>query len=140
MGGDGGQPLACLTRRFPRRMSAGSATHQELGLTQGAAAIRRPAVKPGDSGLAARLADAVEGEVLFDAFTRGRYSTDASLYQVEPLGVVRPKRSADIDAALGITRQEGVPVPARGGGTSQAAQTLHAAPPLATPTHLKRLL
>src|SRR3546814_17015848 len=107
MGGDGGQPLACLTRRFPRRMSAGSATHQELGLTQGAAAIRRPAVKHGDSGLAARLADAVEGEVLFDAFTRGRYRTDASIYHVEPLGVVRPHRTADTKTALGIARAGG---------------------------------
>jgi len=46
-------------------------------------------VKPGaaDSSLAARLRKEIEGEVMFDAASRGRYSTDASIYQVEPLGV-----------------------------------------------------
>ncbi len=45
----------------------------------------------GDSALAARLRREIEGEVLFDAFSRGRYSTDASIYQIEPIGVVVPK-------------------------------------------------
>jgi len=50
-------------------------------------------VKPGaaDSSLAARLRKEIEGEVMFDAASRGRYSTDASIYQVEPLGVVVPR-------------------------------------------------
>ena len=56
--------------------------------------------QPGDPELAARLKRAIEGEVLFDAFSRGRYSTDASIYQVEPIGVVRPKSAADVEAAL----------------------------------------
>ena len=45
----------------------------------------------GDSALAARLRREIEGEVLFDRFTRGRYSTDASIYQIEPIGVVVPR-------------------------------------------------
>jgi FAD/FMN-containing dehydrogenase/Fe-S oxidoreductase len=74
--------------------------------------------------LAARLARALEGEVRFDAASRGRYSTDASIYQIVPRGVVLPKSIADVEAALAIARDEGVPVTARGGGTSQAGQTV----------------
>ncbi len=54
----------------------------------------------GDSALAARLRREIEGEVLFDAFTRGRYSTDASIYQIEPIGVVVPKTEADVVTVL----------------------------------------
>jgi FAD/FMN-containing dehydrogenase len=74
--------------------------------------------------LAARLARAIEGEVRFGAFDRARYSTDASIYQIEPVGVVIPKTDADVQAALGIAREAGVSVVARGGGTSQAGQTI----------------
>ena len=60
----------------------------------------------------------------FDAFTRGRYATDASIYQIEPLGVVVPKSRADAAAAIAIAREEGVPVLPRGAGTSQCGQTV----------------
>src|SRR5580704_7429075 len=73
--------------------------------------------------LEARLRRELRGEVLFDRFTRGRYSTDASIYQIEPLGVAVPKDKADVIAALAIAREEGVPVLPRGGGTSQCGQT-----------------
>src|SRR5712671_5581121 len=76
------------------------------------------------SGLEARLKRELRGEVLFDAFTRGRYSTDASIYQIEPLGVVVPRDREDVAAALTIAREEGVPVLPRGGGTSQCGQTV----------------
>ena len=46
--------------------------------------------RAGDAGLAARLRREIDGEVLFDAASRGRYATDASIYQIEPLGVVVP--------------------------------------------------
>ena len=82
------------------------------------------AARPGDAHLEGRLKRALKGEVLFDRFTRGRYSTDASIYQIEPLGVVVPRDGADIEAALGIAREEGVPVLPRGGGTSQCGQTV----------------
>ena len=81
-------------------------------------------VEPGDPGLAARLERELAGDVLFEKFDRGRYSTDASIYQVEPIGVVCPKSEDDLDAALAIAREAGVSVLARGGGTSQAGQTV----------------
>src|SRR3982074_158495 len=77
---------------------------------------------PGSPRLEARLRRELHGEVLFDPFSRGRYSTDASIYQIEPLGVVVPKDRADVAAALAIAR--GVPVLPRGGGTSQCGQTV----------------
>ncbi len=86
--------------------------------------LARPARSAGDSALATRLAKAVEGEVLFDAFSRGRYSTDASIYQIEPIGVVVAKSEADIRAAIEIAAAEGVPVLPRGAGTSQCGQTV----------------
>jgi FAD/FMN-containing dehydrogenase/Fe-S oxidoreductase len=79
---------------------------------------------PGDPTLAARLRREIQGEVLFGAFDRGRYSTDASFYQIEPQGVVVPKTDADVQAALAIAREFAVPVVARGGGTSQSGQTI----------------
>ncbi len=71
-----------------------------------------------------RLKNNVEGEVLFDRFSRGRYSTDASIYQIEPLGVVIPKTGADLQAAISLAAEEGIAILPRGGGTSQAGQTV----------------
>src|SRR5690242_755426 len=85
---------------------------------------RANSVQPGDGALATRLRHNLRGEVLFDAFSRGRYSTDASIYQIEPLGVVVPRDKDDVAAALAIAREEGVPVLPRGGGTSQCGQTV----------------
>src|SRR6187200_1273500 len=79
---------------------------------------------PGLSRLEARLRRELRGEVMFDRFSRGRYSTDASIYQIEPLGVAVPKDKQDVAAALAIAREEGVPVLPRGGGTSQCGQTV----------------
>lgn len=81
-------------------------------------------IAPGDPTLERALARAVEGEVRFDALTRGIYSTDASHYQIEPLGVVSPRSVADVQAVLEIARDYGVPVLPRGGGTSQCGQTI----------------
>lgn len=78
----------------------------------------------GDSALAARLGREIEGEVRFDAFTRGRYATDASIYQIEPIGVVVPKTEADIARIVQICAAAGVPVLPRGAGTSQCGQTV----------------
>ena len=57
-------------------------------------------VTPGDARLGARLTEVVEGDVRFDPFTRGIYATDASHYQIEPLGVVFPKSISDVEAVL----------------------------------------
>ena len=101
-------------------------------------------VNPIDAGvdhrLAKRLADAIEGEVLFDRFSRGRYSTDASIYQIEPIGVVVPKSDADVEAAAEIAREAGVPVLPRGGGTSQSGQTVGRALVIDYTKHLKRII
>ncbi len=94
----------------------------------------------GDSALAARLARELDGEVLFDAFSRGRYSTDASIYQIEPIGVVVPKTADDIVAAIGIATDEGIPVLPRGGGTSQIGQTVGCALVVDTTKYLQRVL
>ena len=69
---------------------------------------------PPNHRVAERLRAEIEGEVLFDAASRGRYSTDASFYQIEPVGVVVPKRMDDVAAALTIAREEGVAVLPRG--------------------------
>jgi len=83
-------------------------------------------IKPGaaDSSLAARLRKEIEGEVMFDAASRGRYSTDASIYQVEPLGVVVPRTEEAARTALAIVLEAGMPVLPRGAGTSQCGQAV----------------
>ncbi len=81
----------------------------------------------GDVRLAQRLRRETAGEVLFSRGDRGRYATDASIYQVEPIGVLVPKTAGDVEAGLAIAREHGVPVLARGGGTSQCGQTVNRA-------------
>ncbi len=71
------------------------------------------------------LRNRVEGDVMFDSFSRGRYATDASIYQMLPLGVMSPKSEDDIRAAIDIAREHSVPLLARGGGTSQCGQTVN---------------
>ena len=90
--------------------------------------------------LAERLRKTLQGEVLFDRFSRGRYSTDASHYQIEPLGVIVPKTIDDVRAAMAIAREEGVPLLPRGGGTSQSGQTVGRALVMDFSKHLNRLV
>jgi len=102
-----------------------------------------PRLRPtplGDPRLAQRLRREVEGEVLFSRADRGRYATDASIYQVEPVGVVVPRTTADVAAALSIAREHGVPVLPRGGGTSQCGQTVNRALVIDCTKHLRRVL
>jgi FAD/FMN-containing dehydrogenase len=68
-----------------------------------------------------RLRVDVAGELLFDDFSRGRYATDASMYQMLPLGVVVPSNLDDVRCAIDNARDAGVPLLARGGGTSTVA-------------------
>ena len=75
-------------------------------------------------GLERRLKSQLSGEVHFDRFTRGRYATDASHYQITPVGVAIPRTIEEAERAIDISRAEGVTVLARGGGTSQAGQTV----------------
>ncbi|MFL5415055.1 MAG: FAD-binding and (Fe-S)-binding domain-containing protein [Myxococcales bacterium] len=94
----------------------------------------------GDPALASRLRKVLRGDVLFDAFDRGRYSTDASIYQIEPIGVALPKSAEDIEAAIAVAREEGFPVIARGGGSSQNGQTLGEALVMDTSRYLNQVL
>jgi FAD/FMN-containing dehydrogenase/Fe-S oxidoreductase len=74
--------------------------------------------------LVEELGRLVEGEVRFDKMTRLLYSTDASIYQIEPIGVVIPKTAEDVIAVVETANRHGVPVLPRGGGTSLAGQTV----------------
>ena len=76
-------------------------------------------------GLERRLKAHLLGEVNFDAFTRGRYATDASHYQIMPVGVVAPRSMKEAEHALALAREEGVSVLPRGAGTSQSGQTVN---------------
>ncbi|MEP7275166.1 MAG: FAD-binding and (Fe-S)-binding domain-containing protein, partial [Betaproteobacteria bacterium] len=77
--------------------------------------------------LAQRLRSAVAGDVMFDAASRGRYSTDASIYQVEPVGVVVPRTHDDVRAVVELCRDANVAILPRGAGSSQCGQTVGAA-------------
>jgi len=79
-----------------------------------------------DPSLAARLGSELEGEVLFDSFSRGLYSTDASIYQIAPLGVIVPKTTSDVFRTLEIAHETGLSVTPRGSGTSQSGQAIGA--------------
>ena len=91
------------------------------------------------SRLAQRLRRVLKGEVLFDAASRGRYSTDASIYQVEPVGVVVPADELDVVAAIELARESKVPVLPRGGGTSQCGQTVGEALVIDDSKHLRKI-
>ncbi|WP_420349068.1 FAD-binding and (Fe-S)-binding domain-containing protein [Pelagibius sp.] len=90
--------------------------------------------------LARRLNAAVEGDAFGDPFSRGRYATDASIYQVMPRAVVVPRTMADVDATLAIAREEGLAVLPRGGGTSQCGQTVNDAVVIDFTKHLNKVL
>lgn len=90
--------------------------------------------------LARRLRADTQGEVLFDDGSRGRYATDASIYQITPVGAFVPTNERDIATAIDIARDLKVPVLARGGGTSQCGQTTGAALVIDNSKHFRRVL
>jgi FAD/FMN-containing dehydrogenase/Fe-S oxidoreductase len=87
-----------------------------------------------------RLAREITGEVLFDPFSRGRYATDASFYQIMPAGVVVPRSIDEALRTLAICRDEGRIVTPRGGGTSQCGQTVNHGVVIDLSRHLNRLI
>ena len=99
-----------------------------------------PASRIGDSRLAERLRRETEGDVLWTAADRGRYATDASIYQVEPIGVLVPRSIADVEAAMALCREEGIPLLPRGGGTSQCGQTVNRALVVDCTKYLRRVI
>src|ERR1700742_521386 len=92
------------------------------------------------SPLQARLSREISGEVLFDRFSRGRYATDASFYQIMPAGVVIPKTIDEALRALAICRDQGRIVTPRGGGTSQFGQTVNDVIVIDFSKHLNRIV
>jgi len=92
------------------------------------------------NSLAARLAKEVDGEVLFDTASRGRYSTDASIYQVQPIGIVVPRSEDAARAAIAIAAEQGVPILPRGAGSSQCGQAVGDALLIDHTKHLNRIL
>ena len=90
--------------------------------------------------LAARLAAETQGEVLFSGADRGRYATDASIYQVMPVGVFVPRHAAEVKTALDICRDLQVPIAPRGGGTSQCGQTVGAGLVIDYSKHVRNIL
>jgi FAD/FMN-containing dehydrogenase/Fe-S oxidoreductase len=90
--------------------------------------------------LAQRLASETQGEVLFSSADRGRYATDASIYQVMPVGVFVPRNSGDVKLALDICRDLRVPIVPRGGGTSQCGQTVGAGLVIDHSKHVRRII
>ncbi|MBH5368901.1 FAD-binding and (Fe-S)-binding domain-containing protein [Bradyrhizobium glycinis] len=92
------------------------------------------------SSLERRLRSELTGDVLFDGFSRGRYATDASFYQIMPAGVVVPKTMDEALRALAIARDEGLKVTPRGGGTSQCGQTVNDGLVVDLSKHLTRIL
>ena len=74
--------------------------------------------------LARHLRRHIQGEVRFDPTSRRLYSTDASIYQIEPLGVVIPRTVEDVVATVQIAGEMHVPITPRGGGTSLSGQSI----------------
>ena len=93
-----------------------------------------------NSGLAARLAREITGDVFFDGFNRGRYANDASFYQIMPLGVVVPRTIDEALRTLAIAGDAGLIVTPRGGGTSQCGQTVNEGIVIDVSRHLNRIV
>lgn len=92
------------------------------------------------SGLVKDLVARVDGEVRFDDFSRQLYATDASAYEVTPVGVVHPHSTEDVAAVVEYCAEQGVPVLPRGGGTSLAGQAVNEAVVLDFTTHMDAVL
>src|SRR3954469_18349154 len=105
-----------------------------------AAPIRFLKTRPETSGRGAALRREVDGQVLFDAASRGRYSTDASIYQVEPLGIVLPRSEEAARAAIAIAAEQGIPLLPRGAGSSQCGQAVGEALVIDHTKYLNRIL
>jgi FAD/FMN-containing dehydrogenase/Fe-S oxidoreductase len=90
--------------------------------------------------LAQRLRKELDADVLFDRASRGRYSTDASIYQIEPLGIVVPRSEEAARGAIAIAAEEEIAILPRGAGSSQCGQAIGAALIIDHTKHLNRVL
>src|SRR5882757_10649137 len=94
----------------------------------------------GSVTLESRLAREIAGDVFFDPFSRGRYATDASFYQIMPFGVVVPRTMDEALRTLAISGDAGRIVTPRGGGTSQCGQTVNEGMVVDFSKYLNRIL
>src|SRR5579863_5778085 len=92
------------------------------------------------AALQRELESQISGEVRFDTVSRALYSTDASVYRIEPLGVIVPRTRDDVVRVVEIAARHRVSITARGGGTSQAGQAIGAGLQLDTSKYLNRIL
>ena len=92
------------------------------------------------SDLETELRSAMAGEVRADAYTRHLFSSDASMYSIEPLAVVFPRDAADVAAAAGVCARRQVPMLPRGAGTSLAGQTVGRAVIIDTSRHMDAII
>ena len=90
--------------------------------------------------LQTRLKKNTSGEVLTDLASRGRYATDASIYQTMPISVFIPQTAQDIQTAIEIAKELAIPILPRGGGTSQCGQTTGAALVIDNSRHFRNLI
>ena len=93
-----------------------------------------------NSALAKELSERLDGEVLFDDMSRALYSTDASIYQITPIGVILPRHSEDVIMAIELASSAGVPILPRGGGTSLGGQAIGEALIIDFSKHMNRVL
>jgi FAD/FMN-containing dehydrogenase/Fe-S oxidoreductase len=93
----------------------------------------------GRSALASRLRKEMQGDVYSDLASRGRYSTDASIYQITPIAVAVPRSALDARIAVEIARDMKVPVLPRGAGTSQCGQAVGEALVIDNSKHLRNI-
>ena len=102
--------------------------------------LQAPPAEVDAVALRRELESRIEGEVRFDAVHRALYSTDASVYQIHPLGVVVVKSRQDILTALELCRRFRCPITMRGGGTSQGGQSIGAGLLIDTSKYYNRIL
>src|SRR5687767_3981895 len=111
-----------------------------LQIDSGAPVPQADAARVDVTGLERALRTALAGEVRFDRVTRALYSTDASVYQIEPLGIVIARTRDDIIHTVRLCDEFRCPLTLRGGGTSQAGQAVGTGVILDTSKHVNRLL
>ena len=87
-----------------------------------------------------QLSNTLAGEVRFDLYSKALYSTDASLYQIQPIGVVIPKDRQDVIKTVQIAAEGNIPILPRGGGTSLAGQSVGEAIVLDMSKYMNQLL
>ena len=90
--------------------------------------------------LTRRLSKEIAGDVCADIYSRGRYATDASIYQMMPAAVVIPANIDDVKTSVDIAREYQMPITPRGGGTSQCGQTVNSGLIIDNSRHLHKLL